>query len=464
MHGNLLKVVFFKNRVLGSDISFGRAGDLIGTASFIRFAWIETSGRYGYIIWGRENNYNTHHAIVCILDYNDLAKRIMGEAIVRKGDIFDEQYGEPNEIGGYGGVGSAFSVVSDKISIPNMPSLGVSSTGLLNIYKVNEFTLSNFGSFLFSTEPTDDEYYVPTSEVEQMDDITNAMAKMVNNLSARFTHGVKQKANGDLVNYVIDCHILPFNPSVEENPVYIKVGWKTSEYLGKKVTNDYKDVTCGTIEIPYMYNNFLDTKAQVQLFLPFVGFVQLNTQQVIGKQLNVMYRFNVIDGSFIAYVRVLIDNELTIIGTYNGTACVHMPITGINYSNIVGGMMQTASGIVGGISGALTGNPLALVGGFASATQGLSSMNNGQVQQSNGYNTSSAFMGCRTPYVVIEYPQQALPSNYFHTYGSPLYKKMKLSELVGYTECVNVDTSCMNGIDKGDREEIARLLESGVYL
>lgn len=452
------------NRVLGNDIRFGRSGDIIGTSSFLRFAWIETSGRYGYIIYGRENTYNTHKAIIVLLDYNDTAKNLIGEPIVTKGNIFDEQYGAPNELGGYGGVGSAFNVVSDKISLPAKPTLGVSSTGLLNVYKVNEFTLANFGSFLFSTEPTDDTYYVPTEDVEEMDDITNALAKMVNNLSSRMTFGIKQKANGDLVDYVIDCHILPFNPSVEDNPVYIKVGWKTSEYLGKKITSDYTDVSCGTIEIPFMYNNFLDTHAIVKLFLPFVGYVQLNTQEVIGKSINLTYRFNVIDGSFIAYIRTLIDGDLSIIGAYSGTACVHMPITGINYSNMISGMMQTASGIIGGVAGAMTGNPLALVGGFASAAQGIGNMNNATVQQSNGYNASASFMGNRRPFVVIEYPQQALPANYYHTNGAPLEKTMKLSDLVGYTEVNNIDMTGLYGIDAAERDEIRQLLENGVYL
>lgn len=395
---------------------------------------------------------------------NEHIENVTGGYTLTGMDIFDIQYGEPNAIGGYGGVGSAFSVVSDKIAMPSKPSLGVSSTGLLNVYKVNEFTLANFGSFLFSTEPTDDTYYVPTEEVEEMDDITNAMAKMVNGIASRITHGIKQSANGDLVDYVIDCHILPFSPQVEANASYIKVGWKTSEFLGKKVTDDYTDISCGNVEIPYMYNNFLDTQAKVQLFVPFVGFVSLSAQQVIGKTINLTYRFNVIDGSFIAYVREMIGSDYTIIGTYSGSACVHMPITGVNYSNIVGGMMQTASGLIGGIGGAMTGNPLALVGGFASAVQGLNSMNNsGQVQQSNGYNASASFMGQRKPFVIIEYPQQALPSNYYHTYGAPLMAKKKLNELKGYTVCANVDTSGLQ-IDSRERDEIKRLLESGVYL
>ncbi|WP_254555309.1 hypothetical protein, partial [Salmonella enterica] len=80
-----------------------------------------------------------------------------------------------------------------------------------------------------------------------------------------------------------------------------KIGFKTFNYNPNNVLSDYVIYNCGTLEIGEYYHNFLDyVGTRAKLYLPFIGFVNVNPEWFIGGRLQVKYHFNVIDGSCIA--------------------------------------------------------------------------------------------------------------------------------------------------------------------
>ena len=134
---------------------------------------------------------------------------------------------------------------------------------------------------------------------------------------------------------------------------------------------------------------------------------------------------------------------------------MHFPITGVNYSAMVSGLIGAGVAAASGAGGAS-----AVLGQAYSAANTFAQ--GGDVQQSNGYNSTAALLGVRTPYLLIERPSPSYPAGYAHGKGYPSNIGTTLSNVTGYTEIDSID---LTGIPLTDAEltELRSLLESGVY-
>ena len=350
-----------------------------------------------------------------------------------------DEYGEPAEEGGY--KGGTFDKSSDVISIPVEPSTSVSKVGFVNVYKCDEQSLTALGLDLFPEfEPIDDD----TGVVE-------ALACVATNIG----QGIKIMLNSQLINYIIDCHIIPVAP---QSGGYegIKIGFKTMSQSASKVVSDYVDFDCGTLRVGEYYNNFIDyAGTTAKLFLPFVGFVPVLPEWFQSGELSVKYRFNVIDGSFTAFVLSSSSKSQlkdTVVAQYGGVACVHVPITGANYSSMVSGLV---GGAVSGTSGGLASSVVKGAMGVINAR--------GTVDSSNGYSSTTAFLGMRKPYLMIERVVSQFPTNYAHENGLPANINAKLGDLTGFTSSSSMHIDIKEATES-EREEIARLLAEGIVL
>ena len=145
----------------------------------------------------------------------------------------------------------------------------------------------------------------------------------------------------------------------------------------------------------------------------------------------------------------------TVIGSYSGNCCVHIPITGLNYSTLVTSVLN---GTGATISNLTSGN---FMGAVDNALNTLSSKPS--MQNSNGYSSSSAFLGIRKPYLLISRVVSSFSNNYTQEKGLPLNVSKQLSEMSGLT----VVKSCvLDGLSftTGEKEMIKNMLEKGVIL
>ena len=133
---------------------------------------------------------------------------------------------------------------------------------------------------------------------------------------------------------------------------------------------------------------------------------------------------------------------------------MHFPLTGVNYANMVSGLVGAA------IAAASTGGTSAVLGSALSAANTIAQ--GGDVQQSNGYNSTAALMGVRTPYLLIERPVAAYPAGYAHTKGYPSNIGTLLSNVTGFTIIEDIDLSGIP-LTQGELEELRGLLKEGVY-
>ena len=381
----------------------------------------------------------------------ELAAEDYGEVEVEE---ISPEYGPASGPAGYDG--GTFDDSSDTIGVPTMPSIGVSSIGFVNVYNPSTGALAQLGEDLFP-DFTPTTPYTPTGNtvIDAITDVAEALA----NIATNIPNMIEMYNNAQLINYIIDCHIIPVTPTVGSSQA-IKIGYRTMNQAAPKVTSDYVDCDCGSLNIGEYYRNFIDygPYTQAKLFLPFVGFVPIEPELFQSGVLKVVYRFNVIDGSFMAFVLSTSSKSKltdTVIGQWGGNACVHVPITGVNYSNMVSGIAAGASAVVAEIGkGSLIGAADAALNTAAAAPA---------LQSSNGYNATTSFLSVRTPYLVIERSVSHYSKDYGHEQGYPSEITADWSQLSGYTESDAIHLEGL-GATEEEMKEIASLLAAGVIL
>lgn len=338
---------------------------------------------------------------------------------------------EPSEPGGYENPDP--DDTSDPVPLPDDPEKGVTSCGFINVYNPGVNALQGLGDILFPN---------PSAAT----DVVTAILTLCETF-----------ANSNLIDYVIDCHVIPCAPTVGAN-ANIKVGYRNTGISVPRVTKDYVNVSCGSLNIHEYFANFADylyTKSK--LWLPFVGYVDMRPEFWQAGIIYVDYKFNVIDGSFMAYVRSSSSKSQlsqSVIAQFGGNACMHLPLTGVNYSNMVSGLVSAATEASSG------GSSAAVLGAAHSAANTIAQ--GGDVQQSNGYNSTSAFLGVRTPYLLIERPVASYPSKYKHDKGFPSNITVILSQVTGYATISDIDLSGIP-LTSTELDELRSILSDGVY-
>lgn len=344
--------------------------------------------------------------------------------------------------GGGAGGSTAFDDHSDVIGIPTEPQ-SILGLGFLNVYKCDASSLTDFGAELFP-------------------DITfPASLSDVGEVLAAFAESIW---NSKLIDYVISVHCVPTDVPAG-NLTNIKIGTRTLTTInGRPITKEYVDYDFGSITIDEYYHNYIDYMCKFTLYLPFYGFVSLKPEEILGGSIQVKYRFNVIDGSFMAYIlctcaRSKMTN--TLIGQYGGSAIVHLPVSNLSYSSMfasmIGGASTAAVGMATGNAGAIVSGALTEASGIAQALQG------GDTKKSNSYNASSSFMTRRQPYVIIERPYSSFSTRYNMENGLPSNIVYAIGDCVGFTQASNI---ILDGVPctEAEKEKIRALFASGVII
>lgn len=421
-----------------------------------------STGQRSYNVSPRATEQHNSPKYVRLLGVIDMTR--LGEYGTNVTPAISEHSDEAGDPSGPGGMGSdgtmpTFDESSDTIAIPGDPGIGVSNVGFVNVYKTGLQSLQDMGVELFPPLS----YTAPTAitATDTMDAIVNGFNSLVTFL-ANIPSFFDQIMANTLINYVIDCHIIPVTPSggTTEN---IKVGYKTLTCTGDRLSNDYVNVSCGSLNIGEFYTNFADfTATDAKLYLPFIGFVSTRPEWFQADTLKVDYKFNIIDGSFTVYVRSggkyvnNGDSTGTIVAQYGGNACIHLPITGVTYANMVSGLVGAGTGA---IAGAASGNIA------AAATSAISASTiHGDIAQSNAYNGSAAFLSCRYPFLMIERAVSSYAMNYQHEIGIPANIYATLGNVSGFVQMVNVHVNGISRATDQEKEEIRKLLASGVVV
>lgn len=388
--------------------------------------------------------------------------------------------GPASEEGGYTPGTGGFDDTSDTIGVPSLPTLGASNLGFVNVYKVTSGSLQLLINEIFPPL-----VYTPPTTIAATD-VTDAIVAMANqfiDVLGNIPQFFNQINAEKYMSYVLDCHIVPVDPGSGAANTPIHVGNKTLLSTGEKLSSDYVEVDCGTLSLAEYYANFADFLTTFKLFLPFVGFVPAEPEWFYRESIQVVYHFNIVDGSFIAYVLstgAYVNNNnygRTILGQYSGSCCVHIPLTGQAYANmfqnVLGSGISSIKGITSSLTGTVTSAMTGNVGGaINSAVNGVDTLANSMlatvgakpdVMTSNPYTASAAFLSCRRPFTMIERPVSCFPTTYAKENGIPSNVSKQLGKVTGFNIIGNIH---LDGVDatEAEKAEIEELLGSGVIL
>lgn len=343
--------------------------------------------------------------------------------------------GSGGAIGGIGGPQPTFDFTSDPFELSPLPP-GISELGFINIYKCGIGALTALGATLFP-------------DVSAATDVMTAITALSDSVW-----------NSKLIDYVISIHMIPCNVTAGTDED-IKIGTRTLTGIqGAKITSDYVEVNLGSLKVDEAYTSFADYSAsRARLYLPFYGFIELKPEFWQSATLSIKYRFNVVDGSFIATVTSHVNRHQpdfdALVGQYSGTACIHCPASGVSYASMFGGMISNSAGL--GLSMA-SGN----ITGVASSALNLAQTSQGNMEHSNAYNASASVMGHRKPFLLIERPVSQYPTRYGAEVGYPLAVTKRIGACTGLTICE--DPVLNFGCSEEEGKAIIAALKEGVIV
>lgn len=256
------------------------------------------------------------------------------------------------------------------------------------------------------------------------------------------------------IDGVISLHVIYATPETGDE-VPIKVGYLTSSVSAKKVVEQYINIDCGTVDVPEYYGNVLDyapyTKAHI--YLPFIGIREINVNEIMGSQVNVNYKIDVLTGSVYASISVFHNAISQVLYVFEGNGGVQLPLTGGNMSRIL-------SGVISGIAfGAIGGGA---IGAVAGATGGL--LKGASVSKSGSVGANAGAMGIKKPYIIITYSQAYMANNYNQQYGYPSNLTTQLSACKGYTRVKEVHVENILVATQEEKDMIQTLLRQGVII
>lgn len=264
------------------------------------------------------------------------------------------------------------------------------------------------------------------------------------------------------VNAIMSLRLYPFDVGTMAGSLdaeKIILGRVDTDVYGLKLTNSANAIIdLGKLYIAAHFGDFRDYSpySAYNLYIPFIGTVSLNPNDYLNRMVSIKMIVDITTGKATA---IIYANGIPM-QYLDGMIAIEIPITSEN-------MGQTANAIIGAVgstAGALvTGN---IVGAAMTAAAGAADVlfNDVSINKTGNVSASTSFFSPINAYVVISRPNAVIPSNYGHSRGYSCDYSAPLSSIVGYTVCVNVDTSGISGATDAERTQIKNLLEGGVYL
>ena len=315
----------------------------------------------------------------------------------------------------------------------------------------------------------DDKGYNDNKDKDDDDDDTKVLSSGIGVLTSTF-HMTKERIaqlgqflwggsifdefsliNNNPIENIISCKAIPYaiNGTTQE----ITLGNVKTGVNGEKISQNFSKQTIGAVAISEHYHNFLDYApyTNVIIYLPYIGFKELDTSLVMGKTLKIEYTLDVITGGCLAQIYV---GEIRLY-EFTGNIGVDIPITASNRAQVESSYISAGVGVV---SSAMNGNAI----GVADSIIGAATS---QYHYSGTGNPSPSCVAStnRTCYVVIDRPQYQPLNAFNHTRGRMCCLSKTIGSLNGYTVCdKNVDISGISATDE-EKEEIVNILSSGFF-
>lgn len=363
------------------------------------------------------------------------------------GDDEDDPNSNSNSSAGDGG-GGDYPDSTSGVDTSDASSMAVDvvNSGFVTLYNPTLAQVKSFNDFLFL-------------------DITEVLSLQLKRLVANPL---------DYVLFLALCHFTPPTSGISDNIMFAGID---SGVAAKKISKQFYTFSCGTVHIAWDGESekdwtggdtktFLDfnNNTKISIYLPAIGIKELNTDDLIGCDIEVVYNVDMLTGVCIAEIKCTRPKRLAkgdanlddVLYNFSGNCFETVPLTAVDWR----GFMSSALQLVGGVSAVAAGNP-AGVGAVANAI--MSEKVN--VQKSGNLAGSSGYMSHQKPYLILERPINNLPYNYrdWEGYTSNI-RVPALKDVSGYTEITELWLDGFDGMLESEAAMLKNLFRDGVYL
>ena len=315
----------------------------------------------------------------------------------------------------------------------------------------------------------DDKGYDDNKDKDDDDDDTNVLSSGIGVLTSTF-HMTKERLvqlgqflwgssifdefsliNNNPIENIISCKAIPY--AISGTTQEITLGNVKTGVNGEKISQNFSKQTIGSVTIAEHYKNFLDYApyTNVIIYLPYIGFKELDASLVMGKTLRIEYTLDVITGGCLAQIYV---GKIRLY-EFTGNIGVDISITASNRAQVESAYINAGVGVV---SSAMSGNVTGAVNSIIGAATS-------QYHYSGTGNPSPSCVAStnRTCYVVIDRPQYQPLKAFNHTRGRMCCLSKTIGSLKGYTVCdSNIDISGISATDE-EKDEIVNILSTGFF-
>ena len=355
-------------------------------------------------------------------DVTKFEKNVQHDTIENEPDSDTQDRG-----GGADGTGTGKPPTGDNISLPDIPSKNIVGTGLVHAYVLSNEQISSFSEWLWQ------------------DDIMDYLSKLFST---------------NPLDSIISTSLMPYTPNTSGASA-IKLGSQVCGTVTNalQVTSQFQkfDFTYSGLSA-HMWGNALDYSqgTTIYLYIPFVGLVPLDTNKAVFTKLTLRYIIDNITGQGV----VSLLSEKNNANFDSGRNAIVLDSWTFNCKSTIALTRQDMSSIISsamsGITSLMSGNVLGVA---------ASVMNARPNSERNGtFNTSSAYMGMRRPYIVYSFSNAVIPSGGYGYIGRPQYSVKKVSTCSGFIKCKSPNITFSNTPTETEKTEIYNMLEQGVIV
>lgn len=340
---------------------------------------------------------------------------------------------------------------SDIIPIPDFPTVSALGTEFVNIYLPSLQNIKDFNTWLWNST-----YDVDVKK--------NQASPMENVITFGFI------PNGDDAGNTIT--------TVANN---IAIGGIDTQVASTSAATQYHEIDCGHIDVGEVHGSYLDYDSEFQIYLPYIGYKPLKSDDVLPYGVDVMYHLDILTGTVQAYITGYVKDrtdgryKLSLLYSYVGNCFTEIPINGANYARMKQAQMNAITGTISSfgtnvVKGAMVGG---VAGAIAGGAVGIGDIASGKQQydlarpdfEHGGSLAGNTLFTYRKPYIIRTAYRFIKVSQYKNLKGVPSATYHKLKDLKGYTLVDAIVTDGLTHCTNEEQMEIARLLkEEGVYV
>lgn len=399
----------------------------ISTPSSSNYGFIVSSGTVTIESW--TSNFGGNGTIV----KNNFSVDLHGNEIEIENDPYSNA-GETEEGGGSGN----FDYTGDTITEPSLPTVGAAATGFISLFNPNAAQLQSLMDYLWS----------PLFDLDTI-----------------------KRLYADPMQQFVGLSLVPVSvPSAGAKTIQvggISTGISLTAASAQFVRVDCGSITFNSSSLTASYLDFLPY-TKTQLYLPYIGCVDISTDDIMNKTMQITYHVDILTGGCIAYIIV----GGSVMYQYSGQCAINIPLTSIDWSNTISSALNLVSSAIGGIiSGAsvpLTGGAGALIGAQGIANMGASAVNAAvnakpTINKSGAIGGSSGIMSVQKPFLIVTCPNLARAKKQDYFTGYPSFITKYVSDCSGFCSFEEIYLSGL-GLTDSEMDELNTIMKEGVYL